>query len=148
MVHPLITLSSLMRPLSNTKRRETIDLLSAGYSACQVAAKLGIGKSTVGRLLQELDCDKENRCGGVISSSLRVTRTHSSIKSPLDTWIMLLKQPNTSTITLIILSHHKLSTMHSKRMTFGLLSRPNDLCSSVSTRSATWSGPWSMPIGP
>ena len=64
MVHPLITLSSLMRPLSNTKRRETIDLLSAGYSAHQVAAKLGIGKSTVGRLLQELDCDKENRRGG------------------------------------------------------------------------------------
>ena len=53
-----------MRPLSNTKRKETLNLLSAGLSAWDVAFQLGIGKSTVGKLLKELDCNKENRRGG------------------------------------------------------------------------------------
>ena len=52
-----------MRPLSNTKHKETLNLLSAGLSAQVVASQLGIGKSTVGKLLKELDCNKENRRG-------------------------------------------------------------------------------------
>ena len=53
-----------MKPTSATQRASVVSLLKDGYSLCQIQAKTGLGKSTVGRIGKELELDKENHSGG------------------------------------------------------------------------------------
>ena len=54
----------LMKPTSSAKHSTVISLLQEGYSLCQIESKTGLGKSIVGRISKEVDCDKENSKGG------------------------------------------------------------------------------------
>ena len=50
----------LMQPISPSQHSCVVTLLLGGYSLCQIQSQTGLGKSTVGRIGQELDSMKEN----------------------------------------------------------------------------------------
>ena len=65
----LVQLSSLlftitMRPISAAQHSSVVSLLNEGYSQCQIQAKTGLGKDTVGRISKEVEGDKENHARG------------------------------------------------------------------------------------
>ena len=49
------------KSISAEKRSSVVSLLSGEYSDCQIQAKTGLGKGTVGK---EMEGDKENHPGG------------------------------------------------------------------------------------
>ena len=53
-----------MKANSSTDKANVISLLLSGYSIRKVESITGLGKSTVGRIYQELEMDKENYKGG------------------------------------------------------------------------------------
>ena len=53
-----------MKPTSAAQRSSVISLLNEGYSHRQIQSRTGLGKSTVGRIAKEVECTKENNCGG------------------------------------------------------------------------------------
>ncbi len=53
-----------MRPISAVQHSSVVSLLNEGYSQCQIQAKTGLGKGTVGRISKEVEGDKENHAGG------------------------------------------------------------------------------------
>jgi len=53
-----------MKPISSSQRSTIISLLEEDYSLCQIQSKTGIGRSTIGRVKQEIDGNKENSKGG------------------------------------------------------------------------------------
>jgi uncharacterized protein YerC len=59
-----LSLTTTMKPTSAAQRAYVASLLKDGYSLCQIQAKTGLGKSTVGRIGKELELDKENHPGG------------------------------------------------------------------------------------
>ena len=65
----LVQLSSLlftitMRPISAVQHSSVVSLLNEGYSQCQIQAKTGLEKGTVGRISKEVEGDKENHARG------------------------------------------------------------------------------------
>jgi len=60
----LFLYSTIMKATSSSKHSNVISLLQQGYSLRQIAQKTGLGKSTVGRIHQNWDGDKENNRGG------------------------------------------------------------------------------------
>ena len=52
-----------MKPTSAAQCASVASLLNDGYSLCQIQAKTGLGKSTVGRIGKELELDKKNYPG-------------------------------------------------------------------------------------
>ena len=53
-----------MKSTSSSKHSAMVSLLKEGYSLCQIQSKTGVGRSTIGRIKQEVDLDKENNKGG------------------------------------------------------------------------------------
>ena len=53
-----------MKPTPSSQRCSVINLLNEGFSVHQIQSKIGLGKSTVGRIKKEVDSDKENNKGG------------------------------------------------------------------------------------
>ena len=53
-----------MRSISAAQHSSVISLLNEGYSHCQIQAKTGLGKGTVGRISKEEEENKENHPGG------------------------------------------------------------------------------------
>jgi transposase len=43
-----------MHPISSTQKENILSLASNGLSTCHIASRVGVGKSTVSRVLQEL----------------------------------------------------------------------------------------------
>ena len=62
-----------MKSISSSKYSAIVSLLKEGYSVYQIQSKTGVEKSTIGRIKQEVDLDKENNKGD-----------HSSKLSPCD----------------------------------------------------------------
>jgi len=62
-----------MKSISAEKCSSIVSLLNEGYSHCQIQARTGLGKGTIGRISKEMEGDKENHPGG-----------HSSKLSPCD----------------------------------------------------------------
>ena len=54
----------LMKPTSSAQHSTVISLLKEEYSVHQVQFKTGLGRSTIGRIKQKMDLDKENSKGG------------------------------------------------------------------------------------
>jgi transposase len=53
-----------MKPISAAQHSSVISLLNEGYSHCQIQSRTGLGKGTIGRIAKEVECNKENNCGG------------------------------------------------------------------------------------
>ena len=53
-----------MRPIPAAQRSSVAVLLNEGYSHCQIEAKTGLGKGTIGRVAKEVESNKENNTGG------------------------------------------------------------------------------------
>jgi transposase len=53
-----------MKVTSAAQHSSVISLLQKGYSVCQIQSKMGLGKSTVGRIKKEVNEDRENMIGG------------------------------------------------------------------------------------
>ncbi|KAG6805453.1 hypothetical protein H0H92_015315, partial [Tricholoma furcatifolium] len=53
-----------MKATSPAQCPTVASLLAEGYSLCQIEAKTGLGKSTIGRIAREVEVDKENHPGG------------------------------------------------------------------------------------
>lgn len=53
-----------MKPISAAQRSSVISLLNEGYSQRQIQSRTGLGKGTISRIAKEVDCNKENNCGG------------------------------------------------------------------------------------
>ena len=53
-----------MRPISAAQHNSVVSLLNKGYSHCQIQARTGLGKGTVGRISKEVEENKENHPGG------------------------------------------------------------------------------------
>ena len=53
-----------MNAISSANKANVISLLLSGHSIRKVESITGLGKSTVGRIYQELEMDKENYKGG------------------------------------------------------------------------------------
>jgi transposase len=53
-----------MKSISAEKHSSVVSLLNEGYSHCQIQARTGVGKGTVGRISREVDRDKENHLKG------------------------------------------------------------------------------------
>ena len=53
-----------MKPTSSAWHSTAISLLKEGYFLCQIQSKTGLGRSTISRIKQEVDLDKENSKGG------------------------------------------------------------------------------------
>ena len=52
-----------MKAISTVHYLSVISLLNQGYSHCQIQAKTGLGKGTVGRTAKEVENNKENNPG-------------------------------------------------------------------------------------
>ena len=59
-----LSLIITMKSTSAAQRASVAFLLKDRYSLCQIQAKTGLEKSTVGRIGKELELDKENHPGG------------------------------------------------------------------------------------
>ena len=53
-----------MRPISAAHCNSVVSLLNKGYSHCQIQARTGLGKGTVGRISKEVEENKENHPRG------------------------------------------------------------------------------------
>ena len=53
-----------MRPISAAQHSSITVLLKEGYSHCQIEAKTGLGKGTIGRVAKGVEYNKENNTGG------------------------------------------------------------------------------------
>ena len=53
-----------MKPISAAQCSSIVFYLNEGYSHCQIQAKTGVGKGTVGRISKEVENDKENNHAG------------------------------------------------------------------------------------
>ena len=53
-----------MRPISTAQHSSIVSLLNEGYSQCQIQAKTGLGKGTIGRISKEVEGNKENNPAG------------------------------------------------------------------------------------
>jgi transposase len=53
-----------MRPISAAQHSSITVLLNDGYSHCQIQAKTGLGKGTIGKVSKEVEANKENNTGG------------------------------------------------------------------------------------
>ena len=53
-----------MKSISAEKHYSVVSLLNEGYSHCQIQARTGLGKGTIGRISREVEGDKENHPGG------------------------------------------------------------------------------------
>jgi transposase len=53
-----------MKPISAAQCSSIVFYLNKGYSHCQIQAKTGAGKGTVGRISMEVESDKENNNSG------------------------------------------------------------------------------------
>jgi transposase len=53
-----------MKSISSEKYSSVVSLLNEGYSQCQIQARTGLGKGTIGRISKEVEGDKENHPGG------------------------------------------------------------------------------------
>jgi uncharacterized protein YerC len=51
-----------MKAISTAQHSSVISLLDEGYSLHQIQDRVGLGKSTVGRISKEVLGDKENCC--------------------------------------------------------------------------------------
>ena len=60
----ILTIIPLMKAISPLKREQAISLLQNGLSNRNVASKTGLSKSTISRIAQEIEIDKENLKGG------------------------------------------------------------------------------------
>ena len=49
-----------MKFISAEKYSSIVALLNEGYSHCQIQARMGLGKGTIGRISREMEGDKEN----------------------------------------------------------------------------------------
>ena len=49
-----------MRPISAAQCNSVVSLLNEGYSHCQIQARTGLGKGTVGKISKEVEENKEN----------------------------------------------------------------------------------------
>ena len=58
------TIPPIMKAISPLKREHSISLLNNGLSNRNVASMTGLSKSTISRIAQEMDIDKENLEGG------------------------------------------------------------------------------------
>jgi transposase len=67
-----------MKAISTAQRSSVISLLNEGYSLRQIQDRVGLGKSTVGRISKEVLGDKEN-CPRGHSSKLSSYDQHSII---------------------------------------------------------------------
>ena len=59
-----LSVSLTMKAISSADKANVISLLLSGHSIRKVESITGLGKSTVGRIYQELKMDKENYKGG------------------------------------------------------------------------------------
>jgi len=59
-----LSLTTTMKSTSAAQCASVASLLKDGYFLCQIQAKTGLGKSTVGKIGKELELDKENHSGG------------------------------------------------------------------------------------
>ena len=62
-IYLLTSLPPLWNP-SLLKSSLLLSLLNEGYSHCQIQARMGLGKGTIGRISREVEGDKENHPGG------------------------------------------------------------------------------------
>ena len=53
-----------MKSISAAQHSSVVSLLNEGYSHCQIQAKTGLGKGTIGRISKEVEGSKENHFGG------------------------------------------------------------------------------------
>ena len=53
-----------MKAISTAYHLSVVSLLNRGYSHCQIQAKTGLGKGTVGIIAKEVENNKENNLGG------------------------------------------------------------------------------------
>ena len=53
-----------MRAISAAQHCSVVSLLNEGYSHCQIQARTGLGKGTVGRIAKEVENNKENNTAG------------------------------------------------------------------------------------
>ena len=53
-----------MKSISAEKHFSVVSLLNEGYSHCQLQARMGLGKGTIGRISGQVEGDKENHPGG------------------------------------------------------------------------------------
>ena len=58
------TITPIMKAISPLKREHAISLPNNGLSNRNVASMTGLSKSTISRIAQEMDIDKENLKGG------------------------------------------------------------------------------------
>ena len=56
-------LITTMKSISAEKHSSVVSLLNEGYSHCQIQARMGLGKGTIGRISREVEGDKENHPG-------------------------------------------------------------------------------------
>lgn len=86
--NPVYFCSSIMRAISSANHDKVISLLLAGYSSRDVQSQTGLGKSTVNRIKQTLEIEKENLKGGrpsKLSPADRRRITHKITTGHLDT---------------------------------------------------------------
>ena len=57
-------LTTTMKSISAEKHSSVVSLLNKGYSHCQIQARMGLGKGTIGRISREVEGDKENHPSG------------------------------------------------------------------------------------
>ena len=67
LVSPHLPLTIIMKAISTAHHLSVVSLLNQGYSHCQIQAKTGLGKGTVGRIAKEMENNKENNPGGCSS---------------------------------------------------------------------------------
>ena len=53
-----------MKPISAAQCFSVVSLLNEGYSQCQIQARTGLGRGTVGRISKKVEENKENHSGG------------------------------------------------------------------------------------
>src|SRR5271155_1050488 len=94
---PSLLFTITMRPISAAQHSSVVSLLNEGYSQCQIQARTGLGKGTVGRISKEVEGNKENHSGGRPSKLSTCVFVPLFTKSLLESLIMLFKPPNSST---------------------------------------------------
>ena len=62
--NPHLCVSLTMKAISSTEKVNVISILLSGHSIRKVESITGLGQSTVVRICQELEMDKENYKGG------------------------------------------------------------------------------------
>jgi len=61
---PSWLLTTIMKSISAAQRSSVVSLLNDGYSHCEIQARTGLGKGTVGRISKEVEGNKEYNPGG------------------------------------------------------------------------------------